>query len=98
MKKTLAWVPAVDAPPSKGTPVIKEIDGNAFVLAEVWVQGTGIGGSDLAKRLTYTPIKIGSCRTIDRCMNCGRPSNEHKGTNAMCPAKDEKQLPGMKHD
>lgn len=56
---------------------------------------TKCGSISLAEKMRYKPLQPG---VNGRCANCGMYRHTHKGPNMTCPAKDEKQLPGMKYD
>lgn len=73
--------------------VLANIEGNLFKLAEVWIPGVNEAVTDLHRSTHFRPMASGQ-----RCGNCAATKDRHKGPNLICPAKDEKTLPGIKYD
>lgn len=90
MRKLKGYIPVEGEVPTILPPDWRKIDGIWFKETDVWVPGV----NDLASKMKFVPSNM----RIEYCSNCGARKDLHKGPNLWCPAKDEKQLPGIKHD
>jgi hypothetical protein len=85
-KHAEVWVPGIVT--EKEPDEVRDEQGNLISIK------TDCGNVDVLHRATH----FRAMASGQRCHNCAMTKDRHKGPNLMCPAKDEKPLPGMKYD
>lgn len=95
MKKLLGYIPVEPGTANTGDAIV--IRGKKYIEAEVWVPGLMVG-TDLYDKTHFKPKEGEEKYNGNACANCGKRRLEHKGPDSMCPAKDEKTIPGIKYD
>lgn len=93
MKKVKGYIPAEPSQDFIKHPDHVKIGDKWYVEAEVWIPGVNDEMTDLHRSTHFRAMASGQ-----RCANCSMTKDRHKGPNLMCPAKDEKQMPGRKYD